>query len=152
MHAYKFGRRRALTDYFAHQALGTLARHASGETFDGVVAVPSDEGRDRRRGYAPAALVAAAIARGIGSPYLERSLVRLDGGRPQSLLGRAERLSGAVRRFAAAPRARLKDGRLLLVDDILTTGQTVSDCARALKDAGAAGVVVLALTRGVLRS
>lgn len=152
MHAYKFGRRRALTDYFARRGLWTLRRHAAAESFDGVLAAPSSARRDYRRGYAPAALVAAGIARIMGWPYLQRPLSRLDGGRPQSLLGRRERLSGSTLRFAVTPETHPKNLRLLLVDDILTTGQTASDCARALKEAGAERVVVLALTRGVLRS
>lgn len=152
MHAYKFGRRRALTAYFAQQALAVLDRHAGQETFEAVLPVPSGAARDYRRGYAPAAEIAASIARTLGLPYLGRSLARLDGGRPQSLLRRAQRLSSATRRFTATTREPLVGRCLLLVDDILTTGQTVSDCARALKEGGARRVVALALTRGALRS
>lgn len=152
MHAYKFGRRRALTEYFARQALEVLRRHAGPEVFDAVVPVPSGAARDYRRGYAPATEIAASIARALELPCLRRSLTRLDGGRPQSLLRREQRLSNADGRFTATAREPLSDRRLLLVDDILTTGQTVSDCARALKQAGARRVVVLALTRGILRS
>ncbi|MCG3175508.1 MAG: hypothetical protein MOGMAGMI_00441 [Candidatus Omnitrophica bacterium] len=151
LHAYKYGRRRVLAGYFAGSALQTLERHAPNERFDAVIAVPSGRGRLLERGFNPPGLIASRVARGLGVRDLSDRLRRTDGGRSQSLLGRTQRLARERTRFSA----RALDGRIaahvLLIDDILTTGATVSDCALALKSSGVKRVTALVLTRGSMR-
>ncbi|MBR2586253.1 MAG: ComF family protein, partial [Thermoguttaceae bacterium] len=68
---------------------------------------------------------------------------------PQSRLGRSARLANVAGAFAVAPKRakRLAGRRVLLVDDILTTGATAGECVRVLKEAGAAGCVVAVCAR-----
>ena len=102
----------------------------------GIVPVPPHRGRLRRRGFDPAALLAAGLAARTGLP-LSACLRRSDRGRRQVGAGRAQRRRAgrfAVAASGAPPRA------VLLVDDVHTTGATLDVCARALKERGAAWV------------
>ena len=106
-----------------------------------IVPVPAAPSRQRRRGFDPAGEIAAALAERLGSP-LEQCLVRR-GGRRQVGRRRAERLGQPprIQAIGAVPRS------VLLIDDVLTTGATLSACAQALRAAGAARVVAATFAR-----
>jgi predicted amidophosphoribosyltransferase len=106
-----------------------------------VVPVPASPPRLRRRGFDPAGELAAALAARLGAescPCLARRGLGHQVGRR-----RAERISRppAIEAIGASPRS------VLLVDDVLTTGATLTSCAMALRAAGARRVVALTFTR-----
>lgn len=106
-----------------------------------IVPVPPAPARLRRRGFDPAGELAAALAERLGSPL--EACLRRRGGRRQVGRRRAERL-GQPPRIAAvsvAPRS------VMLIDDVLTTGATLTACAQALRAAGAARVVAVTFAR-----
>jgi predicted amidophosphoribosyltransferase len=109
----------------------------------GVVAVPPHAGRRRRRGFDPAALLAAGVAARVGLPLVP-CLRRADRGRRQ--VGAGRRLRRSAGRFAAEP-TRAPPAAVLLVDDVHTTGATLDACARALKAAGAGWVGAVTYVR-----
>jgi predicted amidophosphoribosyltransferase len=106
-----------------------------------IVPVPPAPARLRRRGFDPAGELAAALAERLDSP-LERCLARR-GGRRQVGRRRAERVGRPPRIHVTGPVPR----SVLLVDDVLTTGATLTACARALRVAGAARVVAITFAR-----
>jgi predicted amidophosphoribosyltransferase len=114
-------------------------RHAS----LGVVPVPAHRGRRRRRGFDPAALLAAGLAARAGLP-LFACLERADRGARQVGAGRSLRRSAG--RFAAVPTGA-PPRAAVLVDDVHTTGATLDICARALKESGAAWVGAVTYVR-----
>jgi ComF family protein len=99
-----------------------------------------------QRGFNQSELLAREIARRWNVP-LCRLVRRQRATSPQAGLTSAERRKNVLGAFAVKNTARLNGMRLLLVDDVLTTGATASACARALKRAGAAHVTFLALAR-----
>ena len=146
---FKFGRKKFLTSFFA----GTMARfceqHLASETRWDVVSVPMDRKRRFERGFNQSELLAARLASSLDRPYVAGALDCAAAKNPQSLLGRAERKNNVRDRFFVKRPETLSGRDVLLVDDILTTGLTASACAKALKDAGARSVTVLAFARGV---
>jgi ComF family protein len=142
--AFKHADRTDLAPY-----LGRWLARAGAEVLaeaDIVAPVPLHWTRLFSRRYNQAALLARAAAKEAGRPFLGDILVRRRRTQPQrsGLAARTRNVAGAF----AVPRGRrrtVEDRRVLLVDDVRTTGATLEACARALKAAGAKGVDVLTL-------
>jgi ComF family protein len=122
-------------------------------TFDGpcvVVPVPTTARRKRSRGYNQAELLAANVAGPLGVP-LCRALVRVSEGRSQTALTPTERRENVRGVFApeGPTDPRVVGARVLLVDDVLTTGATASEAASALVAMGARAVTLLAFARAL---
>ena len=120
-----------------------------------LVPVPLHHHRRRQRGYNQAELLAQGLAKGLarrteGARTLRvetRCLRRLRPTLPQTGLDPRTRLDNVRGAFVIAYPECIRKKNVLLVDDVMTTGATVSACAKALKRAGAQRVVVLALAR-----
>jgi ComF family protein len=116
---------------------------------DCVVPVPLHVRRLRARQFNQAALLVLGSAGERRLPPLELGgLERVRDTPPQSALGLAERRANLRGAFRALP-DRVRGRRVVLVDDVLTTGATAEACTEALLDGGAAEVVVLTLARAV---
>lgn len=120
-----------------------MAGSLEGESFDGVVAVPLHRARLAKRGFNQAELMARAVAGRINVPFSDR-LRTVRRTRDQVELSAGERRENVAGAFEA--RGSL-GGRLLLVDDVFTTGATLSECATTLKQAGAGEVHAVTLCR-----
>jgi ComF family protein len=129
------------------ECLGRLwIRHAA-ERFrkigaEVVVPVPLHWWRKWRRGFNQSEALAEAIAQHLGLPFNSRCLRRIRHTPHQMNLGAVERRANLRGAFRAPTGADLKQKTVLLIDDVLTTGSTASEAAKALRDAGAARVVV----------
>ena len=109
-----------------------------------IVPVPTDPKRERRRGFNQSALLAEHIGRELGM-QVERALVRREARRPQTGLTGEERRKNLTGCMAVSK--AVSGRRVLLVDDVVTTGATVQEAARALRAAGAKGIRVFAAAR-----
>jgi ComF family protein len=143
IHVFKFEGVRTLQRPLGALLSRALPRESS---FDAVVPMPLHWRRRWQRGFNQSELLAREIARRWNVP-LCRLVRRQRATSPQAGLTSAERRKNVLGAFAVKNTARLNGMRLLLVDDVLTTGATASACARALKRAGAAHVTFLALAR-----
>ena len=116
--------------------------------FDLICWAPLSRKRLRRRGYDQARLLAEALAARLDKPCLPLLRKNRDNP-PQSGTGSAEmRRKNVSGVYSVTDPALVKGRRVLLVDDIVTTGATLSECARVLKAAGARGVTAVTLARG----
>jgi ComF family protein len=114
---------------------------------DLVLPVPLARHRLQEREYNQSLLLADAIARAIGRPLDGSSLVRIRQSAPQTALPRRVRLKNLRRTFAVTRPDRIAGRRVVLVDDVFTTGTTANECAKALRKAGSAEVYVVTLAR-----
>jgi ComF family protein len=110
--------------------------------------VPLHEQREQVRGFNQAAVIARQVARRRDLPLSETNLIRVSHSEQHragmDLRARHDTVANA---FKVQHPALISGERILLIDDVFTTGATVSSCARALLDAGAAEVLVLAIAR-----
>jgi len=143
MHALKFAAARPLAQVMAAQIAADRRAARLAERRPTLVAVPAHPRRRRVRGFDAAELIAAALARRTGLP-LRRALRR--GRAPSHQLGatREARRDAANLHFAARGRA---PQRVVLVDDVHTTGATLDACARVLRAAGAEHVEAVTWAR-----
>jgi ComF family protein len=144
LHALKFRGKRALA-----RPLAELVLEVAGPVFapdvEALVPVPLAGARLRARGFNQADLIAERVGAALAIPVRGRWLVRTRETAPQSDLGPTEREANVRGAFAAARGAA---GRhVVLIDDILTTGATAGECARALRTAGARRVGVATVAR-----
>ncbi len=144
IHQFKYQRRRRMA-----KPLGALlAAHVSPSFAANatIVPVPLHATRQRERGFNQAEVLAREVARALMLPLLREGLVRQRATEQQAHLDarrRHENVSGAfVWQSTAAP-----PERVLLLDDVITTGATISACAAALRRAGTREVYALALAR-----
>lgn len=118
-----------------------LAAKLAQARFDVLTWVPVSRLRLLRRGYDQVELIARATADGLGV-RAQRSLKKVRNARAQSRLGsRAARQGNVLGAFRVVAPEAVRGKRVLLLDDILTTGATASECARILLDAGAEAVL-----------
>lgn len=116
-----------------------------------IVPVPLHRWRLLARRYNQAAVLAQALGRGTGVPVADAALLRVRRTPSQGRLSRDQRARNVQGAFRVAERQRpvIEGRRVLLVDDVLTTGATAAACTRALLRAGAGGVDLLTLARVV---
>jgi ComF family protein len=113
-----------------------------------IVPIPLHNKRERERGFNQAAVLGRTLATLSGLPIDEQSLVRVTGMEHHSAgmdsRGRRESVKDA---FEVRPQRLIEGERVLLIDDVFTTGATASACAKALRAAGAQEVFVLTVAR-----
>jgi len=116
---------------------------------DAVLAVPLHPARLREREFNQALHLAAWVSRRLQRPLLPDSLRRIRETTPQTTLDRKHRLKNVRRAFAVRNPHAVAGLRMILVDDVYTTGATVNECADVLRAAGAGAVYVVTLARMV---
>ncbi len=138
-----------LGGWFADRLARVVHREPQSLAADVVVPVPLHRDRQRERGYNQADLIARPLARRLSLPCRSILLVRTKP-RPDKLhLSLHERWSSVRGAFAPRPGSRVDNLRVLLIDDVMTTGATLDACARALRQAGASAVYALTVARAL---
>jgi ComF family protein len=136
-----------LGDWFAAHLSRIVSQAPADWRADVVVPVPLHPERQRERGYNQAELIARPLAKRLDLKMEPRLLVRTKPRPPQLVLSRTEHWKSVRGAYATRAGLQVDNLRVLLVDDVLTTGATLDACARALQKAGAAAVFGLTVAR-----
>jgi ComF family protein len=147
VHEFKYARQihlRHLVARWLHDALQD--ERVRDQNFDVIVPVPLHAARQRERGFNQARLLAEILSTKTSIPA-KPLLERIRYTTTQTALDRAERIENLHNAFRLRKKANVRALRVLLVDDVLTTGATLSECARVLKRAGAASVYAATVAR-----
>jgi competence protein ComFC len=140
LHEFKYGHQRHLRHPLAAWLGETMNDpRLHGRRFDLIVPVPLHPARERERGFNQATLLAEQLARQVALP-LRSVLERIRYTTTQTAYDRAERMENLRDAFRLRKNGNVRELRVLLIDDVLTTGSTLSECARVLKEAGAISV------------
>lgn len=145
----KYKNKREYLDFFGAAMAKRYGRTVARMAVEAIVPVPIHSSRRRARGFNQAEVLAEILGDKLKIPVEPQMLIREKKTRPQKELSAAERLKNLSGAFAAGKGCgRIK--RVLLVDDIYTTGSTIEACARVLKSAGAETVyfAVICMTGG----
>lgn len=134
-----------LVDLLTRAALPVL----QSEKWDLVVPVPLYPAKEREREFNQAERIAAGLAQALQIPLRNDLVRRAYPTRTQTLLTKAQRADNVRRAFVAGTQTKLHGERIILVDDVLTTGATTSACARVLRTLRAGEVCVWTVARGI---
>jgi ComF family protein len=140
IHELKYSGRRVYTDVLGQRLLTELNRTDWQPTL--LVATPLHANRKRERGFNQSALLTAYLSMRTGIPFHEGAVQRVRDTRPQVGLNAKDRQQNVAGAFEA-DRSIARDQRVVVIDDVYTTGATVRACASALLDAGASKVWAL---------
>lgn len=146
-HRYKFKGVRGYSRTYGRLVAQCVQDHLTGR-YDLITWVPLSRARLRQRGYDQAMLLASAAALALDDVAAE-TLCKVRDTEAQSGLGKndASRRANVLSAYQVTDPALVEGRRVLLIDDIVTTGSTLSECARVLRTAGATDVVCAALAR-----
>lgn len=141
---FKFHNHQEYASYYGQKIAEQLCMHVRADCMEFVTAVPLSKRRMREREYNQSELVARAIAKHLDIPYVE-SLRKERENRIQHELPREDRAKNVRGVYSALAGAPIRGKCILLVDDIVTTGATLGECAHILLQAGAAQVICTAV-------
>ena len=145
----KFERIAPLGVWFANRLAELVEKERDALRADVVVPVPLHRDRERERGYNQAALLSKPLAKRLSLPHKAVLLMRTRARPDKQILSLVERWESVRGAFATRPGSQVDNQRVLLVDDVLTTGATLDACARALHQAGAKSVIGMTVARAV---
>jgi len=147
IHQFKYSGKTMLRRPLALYAADHLDRFVRESGPDMIIPVPLHKKRLRQRGFNQAILLGEIFAKKWELPLLRNTLRRVRWTEPQVNLSAAERLENVKGAFAVSGSPDLSGRRILLVDDVYTTGSTVKECAKILKQAGAEAVIAVTVAR-----
>ncbi len=151
IHRWKYGRSLWFEPFLANLLVREAAPALREGTWHGIIPVPLHPAKEAEREFNQAEHLAARLSQETGIPLQTKWLRRVNPTLTQTRLSRAERAKNMQDAFAAAAQAdAIRGKRLIVVDDVLTTGATTSACAAVLRACGATEVCVWTVARGLL--
>lgn len=149
IHAYKYHRAVWFEPYLAELLVSRAQSELTAADWDCIVPVPLHPTKEREREFNQAERLAKPLSAATGIPYNPRLLRRDVPTETQTWLSREERRANVRGAFSLRDAAGLSGRRVVLVDDVFTTGATTNACAQVLKHGGASSVCVWTLARGI---
>ena len=150
IHDFKYKKMTSLSEELVAIASGFIEEHNVGKKSDLVLSIPMHRKRFLEREVNTSDILAKSMAKKLNIPYSSGALKKIKNTSPQSRLSRAQRIDNITYSFSI-PEKRIDEIRhknILLVDDLFTTGSTVNECAKMLKESGSGLIEIITLARG----
>ena len=150
IHHLKYERMTSLAVRLGEKLLFLLRAEPRFSPAEGIVPVPLHPTKLRERGYNQSLLLAQEVSRGSGLPLIDDALQKVRRTKSQTRLTFEERVENLRGAFRVKLREKVEGKKLILIDDVFTTGSTLNNCAQALLEAGACEVygLTLAIAKG----
>jgi competence protein ComFC len=149
IHRYKYNRELWFEPFLADLLIRAALPVLQAEKWDLLVPVPLHALKHREREFNQAEQLATNLSAATKIPLNKKLLKRIEPTRTQTQLTREERAANVRHAFAMVAGKKLNGEKIVLLDDVFTTGATTSACAKVLRDAGAADVCVWTVARGL---
>jgi ComF family protein len=150
IHRYKYSRSLWFEPFLAGLLIASAAPALAAEAWDFIVPVPLYPVKKREREFNQAERLATRLGRAANIPVNTSLLRRVKPTVTQTTLSREERAGNVRGAFAFCGRQKLRREKIVLVDDVMTTGATTNACARALRRAGAGEICVWTAARATM--
>ncbi|MDD2852228.1 MAG: ComF family protein [Desulfuromonadaceae bacterium] len=147
IHSFKYNRRTHLRYPLALLTLEGIKQFLAESSPQLIVPVPLHRSRLRQRGFNQAVLLGRVLSKKLSLPMVPDALTRTRATVPQIGLSAAERRTNVTGAFTVKKNRAVEGKRILLLDDVMTTGSTMDECAGGLKKAGAAAIIAVTIAR-----
>lgn len=144
---YKFSNKAYLNHFFANRIAQNEQNSRLLKEYDMIIPVPMHKKKMQKRGYNQTELVANELEKSLGIPMRKDILSKVVNTTTQSKLGGKARQSNIQHAFFIKNDVEVENKKIILLDDIYTTGATSEECSRVLKEAGAKEILVLVLAK-----
>jgi len=149
IHLFKYKSRLGLAGPLSRLMINFTNNYLNLNKFDIIMPVPLHRNRLLERGFNQAELLAKNLSKNSGCAICPNLLKKTKSTRPQTGLSKTKRSENIKNAFKVNKKMPVKDKNILIVDDVLTTGSTIAECADTLLEAGANSVQALVLARGI---
>lgn len=144
---YKFNEKSYLYKTFAKIIIKNKKIFGFLKLYDIIISVPMFENRKAVRGYNQSELIAKEIAKAAELIFGKDILIKIKDTKVQSTLTKTQRMANLKNVFSVIDTAKIKGKKVILIDDIYTTGSTVNECSKVLKQAGAKEICVVTIAK-----
>lgn len=147
IYRFKYHNRRTYAEFYGSYIAKRYGGQIKAWDADVIIPVPIHQRKMIKRGYNQAELIARELAKNIGIPVDNNLLIRVVNTKPQKEMTKAERKKNLEKAFKIATNV-VEYNKVILVDDIYTTGSTIDECARILRGSGVSQVYFVSLSIG----
>lgn len=144
---YKFQEKSYLYKIFLKNLKNNQKIYLFLKKYDIIIPVPISKKRKKQRGYNQTALLSKEISKEFNIEYNGKCLFKHKHTQPQSSLNKEDRIKNVKNVYSVRNQEKIINRNILLIDDIYTTGNTVNECSRVLKQAGAKNIGILTLAK-----
>ena len=147
---YKFNDKPYLNELFAKIILKNEKICRKIKKYDIIVPVPIHKKRKNERGYNQSELIARKLAKNLNLELVNDSLIKQKNTLPQSTLSKKQREENAKQVYKIQNKPKIENKKVILLDDIYTTGATTKECSKVLKQNGAKEILVLTIAKDII--
>lgn len=147
---YKFNDKPYLNEVFVKIILKNEKICRKIEKYDIIIPVPIHRRRKSERGYNQSELIARKLAENLRIELVTESLIKQKNTLPQSALSRQQRKENVKEVYKIQNRQKIENKKVILLDDIYTTGATTQECSKILKQNGAKEILVLTIAKDIM--